>query len=783
MDNMEKQQGNLSGEAANQPSERRFSLKNLNLRAKLVLVFLAVTLVPISILGILNNVAIRSTLTARANEGLLTNATQTTIILDNFIKSNLDAVRAEAQLPDFVAYLSLPADERAGTEIEKKVITTLNTLFSKESTFTLSYALLDTKGINVIDTQTEDIGINRAEEAYFQEPIRGGLPYVSPVQFSPATRREADLYLSSPVRNDNREIIGVLVLHYDATILQELITQNLDVDAEISTVLLDEYNIRLADTGNTDLIFKAVGPFTQPEIAQLKTINRLPDLPEAELSTVLPDFEAGLQQATSDSPYFSGVLYPGDALQQGAIAELERLPWRVVTVQSRSLLLAPVDTQTRRALVVFMVLIIAVAIIAIIISQWLARPIVQLTDIATRITGGDLTVQAGIKSGDEIGTLATAFNSMTRQLRELFDSLEERVKARTQRLESVANITERLTAILNLGPLLVEIVEQIKENFAYYHAHIYLLDQTKETLIVAAGAGEPGRLMVAQGHHIAFNAPTSLVARAARTGQTIRVDNVREASDWLPNELLPETYSEMAVPIVLDEQVVGVLDVQHDKIAGLDEGDANLLRSLAGQVAVAMRNARLFEEVETALADLQEAQARYIDKVWDKKYTTKGGHSHLYSPVNVVVNEKHHQTFAKVRQEALTLEQPTVITVDNETDKRYALVSPIQVRGQTIGDIQLHTPDPHIWDEDKVAIVQAVLEQIGQTAESLRLFGETRQRAYREQVIREITNKMRGAVSLDQLVKTAAEELGQRFATELTVVELGVDEASLDGSK
>ena len=101
-----------------------------------------------------------------------------------------------------------------------------------------------------------------------------------------------------------------------------------------------------------------------------------------------------------------------------------------------------------------------------------------------------------------------------------------------------------------------------------------------ENLVVAAGTGEAGAEMKAKGHSIRLDARTSLVARAARSGEIVRVDDVREAEDWLPNPLLPHTCSEMAVPIILEGGVVGVLDVQEDKIVGLDEGDANLLRSL-----------------------------------------------------------------------------------------------------------------------------------------------------------------------------------------------------------
>ncbi len=182
----------------------------------------------------------------------------------------------------------------------------------------------------------------------------------------------------------------------------------------------------------------------------------------------------------------------------------------------------------------------------------------------------------------------------------LYDTLEQKVAERTQRLQVVAEVSGQLNAILNLDTLLLELVNQIQQRFGYYHVHIYLLDDTGEQLTIAEGTGQTGTQMKQQGHHILLNAPTSLVARAARSREIVSVENVQEAPDWLANPLLPHTRSEMAVPIIAEDRVVGVLDVQSDKLAGLDENDANLLRSLANQIAIALTNAHLFAQMQQA---------------------------------------------------------------------------------------------------------------------------------------------------------------------------------------
>jgi serine phosphatase RsbU (regulator of sigma subunit)/HAMP domain-containing protein len=249
------------------------------------------------------------------------------------------------------------------------------------------------------------------------------------------------------------------------------------------------------------------------------------------------------------------------------------------------------------------------------LARQIARPILAITNTASQVAAGDLTATVPVLTEDEVGVLASTFNQMTQQLQTLYAHLEKLVANRTHRLEIVALLGERLNAILDLDLLLREIVNQIKESFGYYHAHIYLLDEDRERLIMAAGAGLAGAEMKARAHTITLTATASLVARAARTGEIVKEDNVREVADWLPNPLLPDTCSEMAVPIIIGGQVEGVLDVQEDILAGFDEGDASLLRSVANQIAVALNNARLFSHIQQANEQLKALNLRLQDEL------------------------------------------------------------------------------------------------------------------------------------------------------------------------
>ncbi|MDM8531099.1 ATP-binding protein [Anaerolineales bacterium HSG25] len=284
---------------------------------------------------------------------------------------------------------------------------------------------------------------------------------------------------------------------------------------------------------------------------------------------------------------------------------------------------------------VILLLVLIVSTLAIVIHRTISRPVNALIQVFETVAGGDLEQPIDTSRTDEIGSLAKSFAHMRDQIRaqintlndeiqerkrveeelKLYrDHLEERDSDRTHQLKVVASLSEQLNAILDVEQLLAELMTQIEANFDYYHTHIYLLDSfsdyadKKETLVMAAGTGQAGIEMKQKGHAISLNTPTSLVAQAARRAEIVRVDNVREANDWLPNPLLPDTYSEMAIPIIAEEKVVGVLNVQDNEIGGLDDGDANLMRSLAGHIAVAMTNARLFAQNQAAL---QETETLY----------------------------------------------------------------------------------------------------------------------------------------------------------------------------
>jgi PAS domain S-box-containing protein len=180
-------------------------------------------------------------------------------------------------------------------------------------------------------------------------------------------------------------------------------------------------------------------------------------------------------------------------------------------------------------------------------------------------------------------------------------------------LAIVAEVSTRIASTLDPDELLQSVADVTRESFNLYHAHIYLLDSTGHNLVLAAGAGDVGQRMVAARHAIAINREHSLVARAARSRQVVISNNVSQEPDFLPNPLLPATKSELAAPIVVGNELLGVLDVQADVFNRFTEKDIQVNSTLAGQLAIALANARQFQAVERARQETERLYNSSID--------------------------------------------------------------------------------------------------------------------------------------------------------------------------
>lgn len=423
-----------------------------SIRTKLIVSFLVVALIPLLLLAFINKQTTEKALTDNAKQSLSAAAIETANRIDGFIDGNLNAVRVEAILPGLAAYLNLPSKQREGSPEERLATETLIRLSRKDMLNILSYALLDLKGRNVLDTNTPDVGRDESGQDYFRKPLQTQLSFASNIKRSPTIPDLVTLFFSSPVRNARGKILGILRVTYNATVVQQLVARQTErAGAKSFAILLDEHYIHLAHSTSPKLLFKSIVPLSPNLVTQLQQEGRLLKSPTKELETNLSDLKQALD--SKQSSLIARLPVTDNQANLIAIARLQYKTWSVVFAQPLAVALAPVEKQIHDTLILFALIAGVVTIIAFTIGQLLTKPLIYLTQIVSQFTAGDLDIRVKIRSKDEIGQLAGSFNNMAEQLKESFATLEkqnEDLKRLDQlKNEFLANTSHELRTPLN----------------------------------------------------------------------------------------------------------------------------------------------------------------------------------------------------------------------------------------------------------------------------------------------------------------------------------------------
>lgn len=430
------------------------------------------------------------------------------------------------------------------------------------------HLLADTSGIS--GTISQQFVSHRADAL---AQTSAGNNYISPVYIDDVTS-EPLIVIAIPVKNVFGDTDGTLMAEVNLKFMWSLVDQ-LQVGETGYAYVVDNQGNLIAFQDTTRVL-------AGENVSQIAEVREFIENVGAS-ADLTPDVESytGLTGAT--------VL--------GTYVPLGTPDWAVVIEQPAAEAYATVYRSVAATIASLLVMVVFAGIAGVAIARRLSVPLVELTRTATRIANGETQLQAVPSGAQEIATLATAFNTMTGQLRDFITSLEQRVAARTRDLEIVAEVGTATATILEAQQLLQEVVDLTKERFNLYHSHIYLLDEKGENLVLAAGAGEPGRVMVAKGHAIPLDREQSLVARAARERKGVTVNDVTQAPDFLPNPLLPDTHSELAVPMIVGGNVIGVFDIQSEEVGRFTDSDVNIQTTLAAQLATSIQNVRAYEQI------------------------------------------------------------------------------------------------------------------------------------------------------------------------------------------
>jgi GAF domain-containing protein/HAMP domain-containing protein len=387
--------------------------------------------------------------------------------------------------------------------------------------------------------------------------------------------------------------------------------------------------------------------------------------------------------------------------------------------------------------------LILLAVGGVVFANYLASPIISLRDLANRISQGDFSTRiTDIPPTRELAELAMDLNSMTTNLSELINDLEQKVAERTagltkntEQLRAASYIARQTADVQDLASILEMVVNLITDQFAYYHAGIFLINETGEEAVLQAASSEGGKQMLERGHTLAVGTQGIVGYVAAQKRPRIALDVGADAV-FFNNPDLPMTRSEVALPLVVRNRVLGVLDIQSDQPQAFRAEDLDILQTLADQVAVAIDNARLLGEAQAALMQLEAVSAVRTREAWTSKLQEQP-RAYTYTPLGM-------------RAE---------VPVPDSNESRIRV--PIALRGQPIGSITLAKKEAAgltRLDED---LINEVASQVGLAVDNLRLLEDAQQRARQEQTIGELATRFSQSMDIDSLLQTAARELGQ----------------------
>lgn len=374
-------------------------------------------------------------------------------------------------------------------------------------------------------------------------------------------------------------------------------------------------------------------------------------------------------------------------------------------------------------------------------TRSISDPVKELIETFQKVEQGDLKQRVPVTATDELATVAMHFNRMVARLEDLQSTLEQQVRDRTKQLTATIEVGRVASSILDPNQLLENVANLISDRFNYYYTAIYLLDTSGKWAELREATGQAGNVLK-QNRHRLEAAGRSMVAACIRERAPRITQNTAEEKQRFENPLLPYTRSEIAMPLIVGDRVLGALNVQSTKAADFGVDVIETMQNMAGQVAVALENARLFQEAQQSITELRSIQKQYLFEGW-----------------------------TSIKSYSEDLEYG--IGEPSESASQ-VMKSSINLRDQVLGQITLESRDE--WTPEQQSLVDAVTAQAAIALENARLVSESRQIALRERALAEINSKVWSTATIEGILQTVVRELGSRLDASNASIELSLDD-------
>ncbi|HUH97999.1 MAG TPA: GAF domain-containing protein, partial [Anaerolineales bacterium] len=369
-------------------------------------------------------------------------------------------------------------------------------------------------------------------------------------------------------------------------------------------------------------------------------------------------------------------------------------------------------------------------------TDWLSNSVVTLLFGAIFIVGLQLLEAEYLKAEKKMA-------EMTGELENQKNVLEDKVAERTLQFKAVNEVGRVASSVLDTNELISQVVNLITDQFGYYYTALFLVDSSKRWAELKNATGEAGRLLRENRHRLEVGGKsmvgTAISTRSARVALDVGAEPVR-----FQNPLLPYTRSEIALPLIVGDRVLGALDVQSTKEGAFGPQEIDTLQHMADQVSVALENASLFHQVQQNLDEIQAVQRQYTAQSWKQ------------------VAE------AEELQYEVGDEDPH--GADNELEVTLAM------RDRVIGGIRLESDSE--WTPEQRNLIESVATQVSLALENARLVKDGQSTASRERLISEISGKIWSSATMEGILRTAVQELGRALDAAEATIELKMDDNS-----
>jgi GAF domain-containing protein len=386
--------------------------------------------------------------------------------------------------------------------------------------------------------------------------------------------------------------------------------------------------------------------------------------------------------------------------------------------------------------------IIAITVLILLVFGWPNAPLVDSARLTAILLVVSMIIAIGLHTfQDEFSKTQRAARQTLDTLREERATLEARVEERTfgltrktEQLRATSYIARKTAEVQDLATLLTTVTHLVTDQFGFYHTGIFLLNENGNQVVLQAASSEGGQRMVERGHSLTIGMQGIVGYVAAQKKPRIALDVGADAV-FFNNPDLPLTRSELALPLLIRNKILGVLDIQSDRPQAFSLDDIDVLQTLSDQIAIAIENARLLDETQAAIMQLEALSSIRTQEAWTQKLREQE-RAFTYTPLGL-------------RAEKLSL------------NKNNAMSAPIILRGRKIGNISISRKGEGKWSKLDEGLLAEVAGQVGLAVDNIRLLEEATQRARQEQTVGKLAAQFSQSLDLDTLLQTAARELGQ----------------------